>query len=407
MAKRWQDPVAMRILPTRSYVEWNGVDDTDAIHEAIATGAGEVVLLAQAGDYVITPITLASNQKIILSPGVNIIAKSGSFTGVNDRMFYASSKTNVSIIGHGNTLTMRRDDYTAGGDYPASEGRDGIGLYNCSNVHVSGITIKDCGGDGIYMGGVGAGCSNVTISGCVLQNNLRNNMSITHATNVLVENVDLIEANGTAPEAGIDIEPNLATNKLSNIVLRNVRTSGNARCGFDIYLNALNSTSDDINILIEDCSSTGDGTVGIPHAPGGLRLLMANASQPGGSVTVNRLTITNAVTSGMLLGDKTATGPTVEFHDCTIINPDSIAAGRYPVWLAMAVTSTVPISGFVFDNLTITDGVSRNPIDSYNGPVPDIGIHDITGTITLNTVAIPLTEATLQGWMAEYTDIPA
>ena len=108
----------------------------------------------------------------------------------------------------------------------------GLSFYYCHNVSVSGLEIAETGGDGIYIQGIiGGVIKNVTTDGA-----FRNGLSIMYAVNLLVENCmfratggqgkynggELLTPGngGTAPRAGVDMEPDEAGDVLINVTLR-------------------------------------------------------------------------------------------------------------------------------------------------------------------------------------------
>ena len=95
------------------------------------------------------------------------------------------------------------------------ESGHGISLFGCSNVVITDMSIASNWGDGIYLGtwydagsGTYTGNNKITIEGCEIKDNRRNNISIIDADNVTIERCYIADAHGTAPQCGICIEPN-------------------------------------------------------------------------------------------------------------------------------------------------------------------------------------------------------
>lgn len=88
------------------------------------------------------------------------------------------------------------------------EGEWGMGIHfhGASNATLSGLTIKDCWGDCIY---VGKNSNNIVIKNCNLDYGRRQGVSITSADSVFIKNCTISNISGTNPQYGIDIEPNL------------------------------------------------------------------------------------------------------------------------------------------------------------------------------------------------------
>lgn len=97
----------------------------------------------------------------------------------------------------------------------------GIRLHGSRNVTVSGLTIADCWGDCIYIGG---GSKNTQISNCQLRGSRRQGISITKADGVFINNCKIANISGTNPQYGIDIEPNKKCS-VNNTFIENVEVT--------------------------------------------------------------------------------------------------------------------------------------------------------------------------------------
>lgn len=127
--------------------------------------------------------------EIILTPN-NLVGYS---------IFYAEGE-NIRISGRG---LIAGDKHS----HTGKEGEWGMGvrLYNAVNTSVKGLTIKDCWGDCIYIGGKSR---NIEINKCVLEHGRRQGISVTQAVDVTIKNCMITKVGGTAPQYAIDIEPN-------------------------------------------------------------------------------------------------------------------------------------------------------------------------------------------------------
>lgn len=109
-----------------------------------------------------------------------------------------------------------------------------LSIIKCEDVRISHCTFTEGMTDGIYIGGIYSGpastgtaavSKHISIDFCIVSLCRRNNISIVAADGVTVSNCLISEAGkiqGTAPRAGIDVEPNkgwYGTSK--NIVLQN------------------------------------------------------------------------------------------------------------------------------------------------------------------------------------------
>ena len=122
---------------------------------------------------------------------------------------------NITIKGNG---TIIGDKHTHTGD--TGEWGMGINLKGTVNTTVSGITIKDCWGDCIYVGG---NSKNVTIENCWLDHGRRQGISVTKADSIIIRNCKISNVKGTRPECAIDLEPN-ANDTVDHIIIENVET---------------------------------------------------------------------------------------------------------------------------------------------------------------------------------------
>ena len=115
-------------------------------------------------------------------------------------------------------------------------GESGFGIYILSSkdVRVFGGKMKDWWGDGIYIGAFNTSthynCERILIDNVECDNNRRQGMSITAAIGVTVRGGKFNNTNGTAPQSGIDIEPN-AGFACRNIKLLAPEAKGNTGSG--------------------------------------------------------------------------------------------------------------------------------------------------------------------------------
>lgn len=258
--------------PPPGYVDAStfGYDPTDAtaaLQAAINTGQN-VYIPDMETDWIVSPILLnQSNQDLLFESGVTVTAKSGSFLGVNDSLFSAHFVSNVTLSGYGATFRMNQSDYQQS-PYPSGEWRMGISLQHASDIEIRGLTIKDTGGDGIYVGAFGpveevAYSENILIQDVVLDNSYRNGISVVSAKNVTIDNAVITNTSGTVPQTGIDIEPNDNNNLIENIVVRNSIINTNAANGITFWLNNFDDPSMQVTGTIENVTIVGNQSNGI------------------------------------------------------------------------------------------------------------------------------------------------
>ena len=256
------------------------LDATEAVQKAINSGANKVIIPYVGRDWVVKPVHLASNQEIIIEPGVVVTAKRGAFRGKHDCVFLGNQVDHVTLQGYGAVLRMHKADYTKT-PYIKAEWRHVLSFRGASNINVLGLTLENSGGDGIYVGAargdVSVPCRNVHIRDCICNNNHRQGMSVVSAEHLRVENCKFRNTRGTPPQTGIDIEPSFPNQVLVDIEIKNCIAEGNAGGGFQIYLGHLNSQSREVSVRFVNCL--------VRDSPAhGLLTLMGDDDAPGGLV---------------------------------------------------------------------------------------------------------------------------
>jgi hypothetical protein len=217
-------------------------DNTDAFRRLLGTGKRTIHIAA--GDYVTGKLTIPRDTILELDRGV-ILRDSGKLAG-EDRVI-SILEGDAQINGRGAKIVSNRRDYTSG------EQRHGLFIYGASNVLVDGLESSANGGDGFYIGGpAGKPSQDVTLRNCAASNNRRQGLSITAGRRIEVIDCLFDHTVGTAPEYGIDLEPDLVNDPLDHIRIVRPRTEANRGGGILIVLGALNETSEPVDISITD-----------------------------------------------------------------------------------------------------------------------------------------------------------
>jgi hypothetical protein len=193
-----------------------GEDWTKAFQSAINAAKNKRVYIKR-GTYLINPIYFISNVDVFLEPGV-IIKRYGLYPGVNDCMFNLNNITNVRIFGKGATLDMNAQKYSG-------EWRHNVVIQGSSNIIIQGLKCIRAGGDGFYIGrglkNQRAYCQNITLDRVVAESNRRQGLSIISVKGCKIQNSRFLKTSGTAPAAGIDIEPDNPDESLEDISIIN------------------------------------------------------------------------------------------------------------------------------------------------------------------------------------------
>jgi parallel beta-helix repeat protein len=347
-----------------------GGDDTNVLQTALnSTAANGQMLEIPAGNYNINPVSFPNNSNVFVDAGVTVTANSGYGDGV--KMLHINS-SNVTITGAGAAVSvfhMRKAEYTSG------EWRHCMDIEGASNVIISGISCNDSGGDGLYL----ASSTNVTIEDCIFNNNRRQGSSITGGVNHIYYLRDhFTNTSGTAPQSGIDIEPNDPGGFLLDVNIEDSYTDGNAGDGLMISPWLMNSTSQPIGITVLRHHSTGNqrygyvginGDIGRPaplnssdttNAPGVILIKDSFSDQSGSYGAVGRFYAANGASltfQNLTVTNPHVNGPDPSYHDSGAVDVTRGGGG------------TIPLGNVHFLNITIatTNGKSDHYFNFHDG----------------------------------------
>lgn len=134
--------------------------------------------------------------------------------------------TNLNIIGN----KLETDDVT--------EHCHGILIGYSTNVSIDNVAVSYCRGDGVYVGAnVTAPPKEITPTNVFIRNvrcryNHRQGMSITRVNGLTVKDSDFSYTSGTAPSAGIDIEPNKKISDNGDVYITECLNISISHCSF-------------------------------------------------------------------------------------------------------------------------------------------------------------------------------
>ncbi len=247
-----------------------------------------------------------------------------------------------------------------------------ITLLSSSNITIMGLTLKDSGGDGIYIDNSGESKfdRNIYIKDCWSDNNYRQGISIISADGLLIEDCAFTNTWGTRPESGVDIEPESSYHVVRNIVFRNCSFRGNngAQIKFtgQFYYSDV-SDIPDISIRFENCYATGPNN--------GINVKNIYDNGPNGLIEFVDCLVENVEDHGLFLFNKSADRALVRFTNCTWRN-----IGTTPLFIYARTNETVKrLGGVEFIDCFVEDNEDRNFLTAYSL----WGIYDITGNITV------------------------
>lgn len=185
---------------------------------ALASPNKDNVILIKEGSYYVETLSewdrclkVCSNTELIIDGVISIKPNSNK---AYDILFVSGE--NIRIKGDGTIIGDKLTHIGGEGEWGM-----GINMYSAKDISVSGITIKDCWGDCIYIGN---NSKKVLVENCHLSNGRRQGISVTSAVGVTIKNCTIENVNGTEPAFGIDIEPNKNEN-VDNVIIENVNIS--------------------------------------------------------------------------------------------------------------------------------------------------------------------------------------
>jgi poly(3-hydroxybutyrate) depolymerase len=252
-------------------------DCTEAVQRALDHPVAAHVMIPATDEstpWQVEPLFIRrSNLTLSLAPGAVLQAKKGSFRGTSDSLLTIEFASNVTILGTGATLKMRKLEYLPPA-YVKAEWRMGVQIRGCDSVRVFGLTVQDAGGDGFYIADTYLQnySSNVLLEGVIADGSWRNGLSVISAIGLIVRNSTFSNTNGTNPQFGIDLEPDTDGHRLQGIVFENVSLLDNARGGWTIGPYALVDSGVPVDVTITDMLIRG-----APGVPWGGREPVAGA----------------------------------------------------------------------------------------------------------------------------------
>ena len=103
-------------------------------------------------------------------------------------------------------------------------------------------------------------CDGCIFADLTLNDNYRQACSLISGRNILFVNCQFLNTGmtgGTAPQAGVDFEPNGPADYLVNVTLRNCSAKNNVGGGFFLSYSNLNNNSEPVSIVFDECSVDG------------------------------------------------------------------------------------------------------------------------------------------------------
>lgn len=238
-----------------SVTDFEGVDSTGATESTaglVAAIAAHDNLYWPPGTYLVDTLDNAleptSKSKMHwLGYGATIKAKDGATASGNALMLRLLNCSNVVIEG----LTF--DGNRANRSAFASSSHC-IQINDGDNITLRDVTVKNATYDGIYVRGTTPATEStyptkILLDNVMVDNAYRNGLSLIGANGVTIRGGRFTNTNGTAPQAGIDIEPNPSDAYLvKNVLIDGTHFEGNTGTGITITGN-VGVLSDNIKLM--------------------------------------------------------------------------------------------------------------------------------------------------------------
>jgi hypothetical protein len=360
-----------------SWWGFDPLDATESLQAALDSRAKVIEVEDMGRPWIVTMIQLPGDKEIVFEKGAVIEAKRGAFRGKNDCLFSARGRKHLKLRGGGATFRMHKADYHKP-PYELAEWRHALSLRGCEDVIVEGLTLRESGGDGIYLGVGSDGATNrdVIIRNVVCDGNNRQGISVITAENLVIEDCVFRNTQGTAPQAGIDFEPNRADERLVNCVLRNCHSENNAGHAYHIYLGHMHESSPPISIRFENCTSKGcrrySAYVGIANRAG-LRTVRGSIDYIGCRFEADE-------GAGVYIRGNEADGCRLRLERCEIVRRDEPRARLSPITIEAPRQLDVDAGNVEVIDCVIRDSIIRQPIALVASPLTRL--RDLSGALT-------------------------
>ena len=387
-----------RTTASAAWWGFNTEDTTEILQAALDSKAKTVIIPYMGIPWIVRPLRLHGDQEIIFEPGVLVLAKKGEFKGKGDSLFTASDAENLTLRGYGAVLRMRKKDYQ-NAPYDKAEWRMGIAIHGGKNVLIEGMRIESSGGDGIYFdpGTKRKWSEDCTVRNVTCYDNHRQGISVISARNLLIEGCSLSGTSGTAPESGIDLEPDTPDNVLENCIIRNCLFENNAGNAAAVYLKPLTTESKPVSITFENCiarmGKPGDPAEAVENAQlggwGGYAIGAMRDAGPKGLIELRNCVSENTGREGLRIYDNSAEGVKVHLLNCSwrnawLSDPLDYDGPRSPISIVLRRPElTTRFGGVEFVDCHVYDTKDR-PALVVHELKSEFGIRDIKGSITVH-----------------------
>lgn len=281
---------------------------------------------------------LKENRKVIFPDFPILINDNGLTIESNSELVFLqnsllklkpSNKERYEILRIHNVSNVKITNPMIEGDRTNHKGKSGewgMGISirgQAKDISISDAKIKDCWGDGIYLGHLkNIAPENISITNSIIDNCRRNGISITTGKNVIIEKVLISNIYGTAPQSGIVIEPSNSSAVFHNITLNNatvynVGETGIKIAGFEKLLGNPQAVSNIIiNHPILDDSKYNFFIGRIRDAK------IIKGTSIGGEIKIINPVMLNASTNSFIIRKQSKRGPKISILGMSVENKE-------------------------------------------------------------------------------------
>ena len=377
-------------------------NDTAAVQACINAAASNGPVWIPEGTYMVNAHTIQSGQ---VKAGVYIPSNSRIVMDTNATLkAIANSQDIYNVLLVYNVSNVTIENGTLQGDratHPITANFNGIGLriQGATNVNVYGLTSKDMYTDGfavVYddLNSPYPECQNINFFNCTADNNYRNGASIIGCIGGSIIGGRYINSNGTAPQDGIDIEPNPDNGSgnpstVSNFVVRDVRAYGNAASGIEVYGAG---TVEYVDVVGNQCYSNTTNGIFYRNATLGSidgNTVYSNSTQGINIASVTQSTVNNNIVSlngdnGIVVQNPNNQGTEGLVVDGNILSYNGL--GILVTGLTYSVSNCVVSNNYVLESKT--DGININYSTNIRVDSNVVSSSSQTTDIASNNIAI-------------------
>ncbi len=209
------------------------IDYTAILQQIIDAMPANSTLLLPDGEYWIDAVhkaglKLKSNFTLQLSNNAILKALPNNAGGYN---VVSINGTDSTTIRGGKIMGERNQHVGTSGEWGK-----GILIYSATNATIDSTEITDSWGDGIYISDEpGARTNGVHLINVESTNNRRQGLSVISGSNITITNGNYSYTHGTAPSAGIDLEPDGTDDVISHVTINGTILSHNEGQGLLLY----------------------------------------------------------------------------------------------------------------------------------------------------------------------------